>query len=113
MRRVLIAVAVFFMLVVDAQAVGQQFVYKNAALATTSVNVAFGFQARQVTIDNISATAVDVCVDWVGGTAACASDYAIGQNKSYTMTLPRGGFGSVSVVCSAAGPCNVQILAVQ
>lgn len=117
MRSMFIAVVLFFLLIGNAQAVDQQFVYKNAALVATSVTVPFvtaagnTIKAKYLKIENRSASAVDVCVNLTGDVAAvCATDWSIPQNEN--LVVEDISTTRVTVICSAAGPCTVRILAV-
>lgn len=109
LRKLFVALVILFLLVGNAQAVDRWYIYKNAALGTSSTLVTFGIEATSVTIDNFSAANI-LCVDWDGATAVCASDFEVRAGKSYTTPIGRGKMGRISVICNAA-TCDMQVFA--
>ena len=111
MRRIFIAVVILLLTLGQAQAVDQFYVYKSTTLNATPVILTFGINARSVTIHNYTG-AVALWVDWTGSPTVTVADYEIRAASSYTTPPNLNRFGRISIACATAGPCDVQVLAV-
>ncbi|MBT9165170.1 MAG: hypothetical protein DDT23_01185 [candidate division WS2 bacterium] len=57
------------------------FAVRRADIGTISVNMPFGFTSKKIAIETSIANTDDVCVDWIGGTAACPAVNAPGDDR--------------------------------
>lgn len=99
-------------------AVQNYYVYKDAALTTTSTVISFGFQASGILIINRNAVGGTVLyIDWASGTADSADDELLGGAAIEVAPYrqPSGAIvdtSSVAIAC-ASGTCSVKVLAVR
>ncbi|MBT9171332.1 MAG: hypothetical protein DDT18_01706 [Actinobacteria bacterium] len=54
---------------------------RRTDIGATSINIPFGFTSRKIAIETSIANTDDVCVDWIGGTAACPAVNAPGDDR--------------------------------
>ena len=89
------------------------FAVKRANITTSSVNIAFGFTSRRVVVETDPANADEICVDWKGGTAACPSANASGDDTvraGSIVLFDDFGVSSISVI-AASGTLTVYVRA--
>lgn len=54
---------------------------KKTDVGTVSTNIAFGFTSKKLIIETDSANTDDICIDWIGGTAACPAANTAGDDR--------------------------------
>lgn len=67
---------------VSVEQVGNGFyAIKRDNIAAASVNLAFGFTSRKVSLEFPLTNTDEVCVDWLGGTAVCPAANTAGDDR--------------------------------
>lgn len=86
---------------------------KKADLTTGSENIAFGFTSKKVILETPSTNTDDVCIDWIGGTAACPSANTAGNdviNPGRIIILDDYAVASISAI-AASGTQTIYVRA--
>jgi len=80
------------------------FAITDTGITTGSQNFSFGFTSKTVSVSAPSGNATSVCVDWLGGTAVCASADTAGDDliaPGETVLLANYAVTSISAIASA------------
>lgn len=89
------------------------FAVKRDNITTSSVNLAFGFTSKKVSIEFPFTNTDEICIDWVGGTAVCPSANSSGDDRfspGDTIILDEYAVTSLSII-AASGTQTVYIRA--
>lgn len=84
-------------------------------LTTSSVNLAFGFTSKQVSIQASINNTDEVCIDWIGGTAVCPAANTAGDARlipGQSMFIDNYAVTSLSAI-AASGTQRINITAWQ
>ncbi len=86
---------------------------KRVDIANSSVNLAFGFTSKKVSIEFPISNTDEVCVDWLGGTAVCPAANTAGDDRMAAGTsLVLDDFAGTSIsVISSSGTQTVYVRA--
>lgn len=101
-------------LLTEKKTVGTSFyAVKRDNIAGSSVNLAYGFTSRKISIAAPLTNTDEVCVDWIGGTAACPAANTAGDGRLAPGTsLLLDDFAATSIsVISASGTQTVFVQA--
>jgi hypothetical protein len=91
-------------LVSQASTGTSQFDVKRDNIAGSSVNLAFGFTSRRISVRAALTNTDDICIDWQGGTAACPAANTAGDGRlppGTTFLLDNHAVTSVSVIAAS------------
>lgn len=92
---------------------GLFYAIKRDNITTSSVNLSFGFKARKIVVETKADNSAELCVDWIGGTAACPSANTAGDDRiapGGTVILDDFYADSISVI-AASGTLTVYVRA--
>jgi len=98
----------------DIATVGSQFyAVKRANITTASVNIAFGFPSKKISIETPTGNTDEVCIDWGGGTAVCPAANTAGDDRMAAgrITILDDFVGTSISVIAASGTQTVYIRA--
>lgn len=98
----------------DISTVGNQFyAVKRANIGAASVNIAFGFPSKKISIETPTANSDEVCIDWEGGTAVCPAANTAGDDRmaASRATILDDFVGESISVIAASGTQTVYIRA--
>lgn len=89
------------------------FAVDRANITTASVNIAFGLTSTKVMIRAPSTNTDDICIDYLGGTAACPAANTAGNDrlKPGTSILMDGYSATSFSVIAGSGTQEVQVTA--